>query len=110
MEKRSGPKFGGDHTTFIDLAAVVVDIAVRRPEVVKVSAGFIQTGKGSTGGSQRIKFARMNGGLLLTVRQSRSVQEVRVFTRDAQATIVELARASRNRDISISFDKNHKGA
>lgn len=105
---RDGGKMGGNHTTLIDLAVTMVDFARSRPEVKSVSPGMIQVGSGVTGGVQRVKFSWIRGGLLMTIRQNRSVQEVRVFTDDTQTTMVELARAARNIDIPISFLKKDK--
>lgn len=106
MEKRNGGKFGGDHTTLIDLAAEIADIAVSYSEVTKVSPGHINASReGSTDGKFRIKFSEIQGGLLLKVRQSHTAQEVRIFTRDTQSTRLALARAALGRGISISFKK-----
>ena len=103
--RRKGGKFGGDHTTLIDLAAVVADIAVDLPEVTTVSPGFIKNGAGSTGGSLRVKIADATGSVLLTVRQNRSVQEIRVFTGNGQRTKLGIAKELRNRGIAIAFKK-----
>jgi hypothetical protein len=54
---RSGGKIGGNHTTLIDLASVVTDIASGLPEVTTVSPGFIKSGAGTTGGQKRVKIA-----------------------------------------------------
>lgn len=105
LEKRSGSKFGGDHSTLIDLAAELADIAVRLPEVKRISPGFIQSGQSVTGGDRRVKFADMNGGLLLKVRQSRSVQEIRILTDQLHVVRLALARAARDMGVSISFQK-----
>jgi len=106
MPHRNGEKFGGNHTTFIDLAAELVDIAVSRPEVNTISAGVIQGGQGVAGGDRRVKFCDTRGGILLKVRQSRSVQEVRIITTDPRATMVALARAALNHlNARISFQK-----
>ena len=96
MPHRNGKKFGGNHTTFIDLAADLVDIAVSRPEVNTISAGIIQSGQGVAGGDRRVKFCDTKGGILLKVRQSRSVQDVWVITTDPQTTKIALARAALN--------------
>lgn len=106
MEKRNGRKFGGDHTTYIDLAAEIVDIAIRFDEVTNVVPGVISASReGSTDGKRRVKFAEMRGGLLLKVRQSHTAQEVRIYTKDLSKTRLALAREARNRDVAISFQK-----
>ncbi len=106
MPHRDGKKFGGNHTTFIELAADLVDIAVTRPEVNTISAGLIQGGQGVSGGGRRVKFCNTKGGILMKVRQSRSVQEVWIITTDPQATMFVLARAALNGlNAGISFQK-----
>ena len=52
---RNGKKIGGNHTTFIELAAILTDIAVKLPEVTRVSPGFIQSGPDMAGGNRRVK-------------------------------------------------------
>ena len=103
MPHRDGKKFGGNHTTCIDLAAEVADIAVACKKVTKISLGFIRCGGGVAGGTRKVKIGNMTGGILVIVRQSKSVQEIRIFTTDAQATKLALARALRNREIPILF-------
>lgn len=103
MPHRNGEKFRGTHTTYSDLAARVADIAVRLEEVKGVSPGVLQNGTGSSGGTQKVKFCDMQGFLLLTVRQSSSVQELRVYCSDIQMTRTALARALRNQSIPIAF-------
>ena len=103
MPHRDGKKFLGTHTTYTDLAVRVADIAVRLPDVRGVSPGVVKNGSGTSGGSQRVKFADMQGFILLTVRQSSTVQEVRVFCTNMQTTRTALARALRDQGIPIAF-------
>lgn len=104
MPYRSGGKIRGTHTTLTDLAVKVVDIAVRIPEVVGISPGLLQSGKGVAGGSsQKVKFSDFKGGFILTVRQARSVQELRVYSGNVQVARTALARALRDEDIPIAF-------
>jgi hypothetical protein len=107
-QSRAGGKFGGDHTTFLDKAVVLADVAVTFPEVTRVSPGFIRMGTGTSSGASRVKFMRMHGGIFMKVRQGQSVQEVRVITHDPQSTMLALARAARNRGIEIYFEKRQK--
>lgn len=108
MDHRNGGKIGGNHTTLLDLAATMVDHAAKYAEVKTISPGMIRVEPHSTGGSRKVRFSWMLGGLLMTVRQGKSVQEVRVYTGDTQTTMVALARAARNRDIPISFLKKDR--
>lgn len=100
---RQGGKFGGGHTTLIDLAILLADIADARPEVTKISPGFISCGTGVGGGERSVKILDMRGGILLKVRQNRSVQEVRIITRNPHETKLAIAREARNNDVRISF-------
>lgn len=103
MTTRDGGKHRGSHTTVCELAAEVIDIIVKLPEVTGYSPGVLQSGKSVTGGTHRVKIGTFAGGILLKVRQSRSVQEVRVFTVDGQAATVAIARGLRDHKIAISF-------
>lgn len=105
---RDGGKIGGNHTTLLDLAVVMTDIASSYPEVKTISPGHIVVNRDKSGGNRRVKFAWIKGGLLMTIRQNRSVQEVRVYTTDTQSTMVALARAARDRDIPIGFLKKDR--
>ena len=100
---RGGGKFKGTHTTLIDLAARVADIAEKLDQVTGISVGFVEVGKGVAGGTQKVKIVKMLGGILLTVRQSRSVQELRLYGHDVQKTMEAVSRALRNNDIRIHF-------
>lgn len=100
---RQGGKFGGNHTTLIDLASELADVAERLPEVTKISPGFINSGTGTGRGERRVKISDAQGGVILTVRQNSSVQELRIITRDPQSTKLVIARESRDRDVAICF-------
>lgn len=106
-QHRDGKKFRGTHTTCTDLAGVVADIAEQLGDVTGISLGVIQSGAGVAGGTRKVLFADGMGSLLLTVRQSRSVQEVRIFAPNIQTTRTALARALRNEDIPIAFRKKN---
>lgn len=106
MARRKSSKSRGTHTTFSDLAEKVEGIANRLQEVTGISPGVLQSGVGVAGGIQKVKFSEIvktNGFLLLTVRQSRSVQELRVYGPDLEVARLALARALRNEGISIGF-------
>lgn len=105
MEKRSGGKFGGDHTTLIDLAAELADHAAKLTYVNRISPGIIQLGQGVAGGERRVKFGNINGGILMKVRQARSVQEVRVITPRPQIVMEALARVALGLNARIGFQK-----
>ena len=75
---RQGGKISGKHTTVIPAAEKVVDFLNRRDIVNKISVGFIKHGIKS--GRHSIKIAYMDSGLLLKIRGSASIQEIRVYT------------------------------
>ena len=100
---RDGKMMRGTHTTLIDLAAEVTDIVCKLTEVKGVSAGYIRQGKAVSGGVRKVKIVDFRGGLVLTVRQSRSVQELRVFASDISAARLATARALRDNGIPICF-------
>jgi len=54
--------------------------------------------------TRKVKIGDGKGCILLTVRQSHTIQEVRVFSHDLQATKLAIARALRDNDIPISFN------
>lgn len=106
MEKRAGGKFSGNHTTLTDLAAILADIAVKLPDVRKISPGFIRMNEGTGRAERRVKFIdKDGGGVLLKIRQNCSVQEVFIMTDDSHKIKLALARAARNRGIHISFQR-----
>lgn len=77
---RSGGKLSGKHTTIIPAAEKVVDFLCKRPEVAKVSVGFIKHGIKS--GRHLIKVMETESGLLLKIRGTASIQEVWVYTEE----------------------------
>jgi hypothetical protein len=75
---RSGGKMGGRHTTLIDAAQPIVDYLLRHPDVNNIIAGHI-TMRLKTA-PHRLKVMEESGGLLLKIRGTASIQEVRVFS------------------------------
>lgn len=105
LEKRNGGKFSGNHTTLTDLAAVLADVAVKLPSVRRISPGFISAGQGTGKGERRVKFLDKNGGVLLVIRQSHTIQDLWIITDDRQETKLAIARAARDMNVAISFQK-----
>lgn len=104
MPHRNGKKFCGTHTTYNDLSAKVADIAIHLDDVKKISPGVLSKCGGTSCGTQRVKFTDHEAFIVLTVRQSGSVQELRVYwTHDIQTTRTALARALRDHQIPIAF-------
>ncbi len=76
---RSGGKMSGKHTTIIDAAQSVVDFLLQHPRVTKVVAGHITMRLKVA--PHRLKIIKESGCLLLKVRGTASIQEIRVFSR-----------------------------
>ena len=82
---KNGGKITANHSSLIDAALPIVEAAERLPEVNKISLGFIkQTGKSR--GITRMKFLSIGGGWKLTVRGSSTVQEIFIYTSEADKT------------------------
>lgn len=83
MPKRSGGKFADSHTTVIDAAVPLVDLASNLESVSKIVLGLIsQAGRGS--GARSVKVSDEPAGLFLKVRGNSSVQEIRIYTGDKE--------------------------
>lgn len=83
---RAGRKIGGRHTTVIDASIPLIDFLQKHPLVTNIIFGRIKMGIGSA--PQRLKFREESGCILITVRGSASVQEIRVFSKDL-GTVVD---------------------
>lgn len=110
MEKRAGEKYGGRHTTLIPAAAIICDIANACNAVSTISPGFITMGLRSVNGRRRVKIVDDGGGVLLSVRDNTSHQNVHVYTKDLQATKLAIARGARNAGIAINFGRRNEEA
>lgn len=75
---RQGGKIQGRHTTVIPVAEKIIDLLNKNPEVKKISVGFIKHGIKS--GRHAIKITDLESGLLLKIRGTASIQEIRVYT------------------------------
>lgn len=104
-DSRSGGKYGGGHTTLIPAAAVVCDAAHASPHVTKISPGFIKAGLRSVSGRRRVKINDCGEGLLLSVRDNTSHQEVRVYVSNIHLARLDISRGARNAGLHIAFNK-----
>lgn len=103
---RQGGKFGGSHTTIIPAAEIVADTAAQQDDVTNISLGVIKAGLPSVNGQRRVKITDAFPGLVvLSIRDNTAHQELRVFTRNPQATRLAIARAARNSGLHIAFGK-----
>ena len=104
-DSRSGGKFSGTHTTLIPAARIVADIASECPSVDNISLGFIQAGLKSVNGRRHVKITDNGGGVLLSVRDNTSFQEIRVYASNIQVAKLAIAKGSRNAGLGISFGR-----
>lgn len=91
-DSRAGGKFCGSHTTLIPAAAIVADIASASPHVTKISLGFIKAGLRSVSGKRRVKIADDGKSILLSVRDTASHQELRIFASNLEGAKQAIAK------------------
>lgn len=89
---RAGGKFTGNHTTLAPLACQVCDLANKLPVVTSISPGLLKPGLKSVNGNRRVQIREDNGGILLTVRDNTSLQEVRIYTKDVHEVRLGIIR------------------
>ena len=77
---RNGKKMGGKHTTVIDAAEKVVDYLQKNVDVSSIIACGIKTGIKT--GRHSVKIKVETGCLLLKVRGTKSIQDIRVFSQN----------------------------
>lgn len=80
---RAGGKIGGRHTTVIDASKPIVDYFLKHSQVTSVVVGRMQMGIKTA--AQRLKITEQSGCLLLKVRGSASIQEIRVFSKNLES-------------------------
>ncbi len=99
MKKNKPPvkkaRIARSHLSYIPAAAELRDLILKMEGVTKVAAGIInQCGNSDR---KRVKIAEVSGAILLKVRGSIAIQEVRVYVADrqkAKRAIEESARAA----------------
>jgi len=77
---KQGGKITGSHSTIIPAAERLVDFLQKINEIDKISIGFIKQGIKS--GKHSIKIMELDSGLLLKVRGSASIQEIRIYAKN----------------------------
>lgn len=85
----TGKKAGGRHTSLIKPAAEVYNIICKIPDVSSVSAGQIKMNLPSA--PHRIIIKELTGCLSIKVRGTKSIQELKVYSKDLRTvkTILE---------------------
>ena len=96
---RQGGKVQGRHTTIIPAAEKIVDTLSKNPDVKKITAGFIKHGIKS--GKHAIKVSEMESGLLLKIRGTASIQEIRIYTNEKEEVTDSLKTYSEKNNLQI---------
>ncbi len=104
-DSRQGGKYTGNHTTLSPAAALLCDIAHNCTNVTRISPGFLKAGLKPAGGPRRVKIIDREGGILLSIRDNTSHQEVHVYVDNLHEARLAIARGARNNDIAISFGR-----
>ena len=84
-----GAKINSKHSSFIDVAAPIIQAAKILPEVSKVVLGEIVRVRA---GKKRIKFVSVNAGFRVVVRGHNSQQTLFVYTNNPTSTQEALLR------------------
>lgn len=84
-----GPKFC-KHTTVTESARKVVELINKWNEVTKISLGIIRQTKS---GHFDVRFVPIHGGLTISVRGSKAIQQLHVYTSDPNETLRKLGEA-----------------
>lgn len=96
-------KLTNTHTTYIPAAYELREYIRRFGEVTRIAAGIIRPGLHAV--PKRVKIVDDSGAVLLKVRGSTSLQEIRIYTTDRQKTKLAIARGARDLGFGISFTK-----
>lgn len=101
---RDGEKISGSHTTVIEKAVPIVDHLIEDPSTTKISLGVIQNLPNKrSNGINRAKLIDESGCLVVDVTQNKSIQTLRIYSNDMQATKLSLARFLRDNHYAINF-------
>ena len=102
---RGGGKYGGRHTTLIDAAREVCDAVVKIASVKSISPGFISAGLKAQSRGMRVKVIKSRNSVLLRVRGSTTLQEIRIFSDDIGECISSIS--SRLDELKIQTEIVH---
>ena len=85
---RLGGKITTSHSTITDTAQVLVQLALKRSDVTKISVSIIKSVRGVR---KSLKFKILPSGLDATVCGSGAVQKVFIYTKVPEVTAEELS-------------------
>ncbi|MBX9906549.1 DUF2103 domain-containing protein [Patescibacteria group bacterium] len=100
---RSGGKYTRAHSTLIPFATEICDALNIQPEVTKISLGFITSGLRSSNNNRRLKIKGDIGSLLLSVRDNKATQEIRIYTSDLEKTKRDIVKYAEGIDVEVSI-------
>lgn len=98
----AGGKFTSSHTTVIPFAKEVLKAIERLPLVEKISLGVIHPKLKSTN-DRRVKIQKDRSSVILKIRDTSSLQEVRIYSSSLQDVMLSVAKELRNEGIKIHF-------
>lgn len=90
------------HQTFIPGAKIVQAWAEKVKPIKKFTAGHIKPAK-SARSPRSIKVKEEEAGLLLVIRDTRAIQEMRLYTSDRESVIKALKGFSRDFGFTLRF-------
>lgn len=92
MAHLAGGKYSSSHTTVIDAAIPIAKAAAKLDCVSKIVLGVIKS-IGGRAVANRLKIVDVEAGLLVTVRGTKSVQTIYIYTTDREGTKAALQEA-----------------
>ncbi|EKD79682.1 MAG: hypothetical protein ACD_41C00003G0001 [uncultured bacterium] len=99
-------KISSTHTTFIEAAVPIIKQVVQQEVVRRVTPGFIKSGLDTLKNySASVKISIAPDYVRLLIRAKISVQEIHIYTADAQATSELVSRTALSEGYHIHFDK-----
>jgi hypothetical protein len=101
---RQGGKIKGRHTTVIPVVEKLIDSLEKCVAVQKISVGFIK--QGIKNGKHAIKVMEMDSGLLLKVRGTASIQEIRVYASQKEEIQEMLKQHTNKNHLQIIVNDN----
>ena len=97
MERNKAPvrkaRIARSHLSYIPAAAEIRDLILKMEGVTKVAAGIINRCGNSD--RKRVKIVEVSGAILLKVRGSTAIQEVRVYAKNPKNAKLAIERAAR---------------
>lgn len=94
-------KLSGTHTSLIKLAEKLLRWLDRSHPELKVSPGIIISRRSSRSRNQKIKMIATETGLLITITDNSTIQELRIFSNDTEGIITTIESFGDKNKINI---------